>query len=488
MNSKSNGKIFIEPSHTLIVRLRLKRQGGNLARVIGMISKSHGLVSAMDMVSAAKDVIVRDLTIRVHDEAAGGLLIKDMRRLKGIDIVNVSDRVFLFHLGGKLEIKSRVPLKTREDLSMAYTPGVARICSAIAQRPEDAYALTMKRNSVAIVTDGTAILGLGDLGPEAALPVMEGKAILFKQFANVDAFPLCLATKDTDEIVRTVQILAPAFGGVNLEDISAPRCFEIESRLQKLLDIPVFHDDQHGTAIVVLAALFNSLRLVQKSAARLKIVMSGAGAAGLAVTRILLRAGVKNIIGFDRSGAVFQGRQEHMNPAKTEFARITNLDRFEGTIQSALRGADVFVGLSQGNLFEARHLKNMARDGIVFALANPTPEVDPQQAARYVRIVATGRSDFPNQINNALAFPGVFRGALNVRARQINEPMKLAAARALSKVVGGSELREDYIVPSIFNSRVVADVSRAVSAAATRTGSARVRQSQEAGAATALNS
>jgi malate dehydrogenase (oxaloacetate-decarboxylating) len=378
----------------------------------------------------------------------------------------VSDRTFLLHLGGKLEVTSKVPLRTRDDLSMAYTPGVARVCRAIAANPEDARKLTIKRNTVAVVTDGSAVLGLGNIGPAAALPVMEGKALLFKQFGGVDAWPVCLDSQDPDEIVRTVQLLAPVFGGINLEDIAAPRCFEVEQRLRALLDIPVFHDDQHGTAIVVLAALTNALRVVGKPLHQVRIVLSGAGAAGVAIIKILQAEGARHLVACDRAGVIHPDRQG-LDASKRWVAAHTNPDGLRGSLPDALAGADVFVGVSGANLLEPEDIKAMAADAIVFALANPDPEVDPAGARRHAAVVATGRSDEPNQINNVLAFPGVFRGALDAGARQITEAMEVAAARAIAGMVRDEELRPDYIVPSVFDKGVAPAVAKAVQDAAT---------------------
>ncbi|MBI2069626.1 MAG: NAD-dependent malic enzyme [Elusimicrobia bacterium] len=471
--SASRNSYLASPSYTLTLRLKIRRRPGTLAKIISLIGKERASVGAIDVVETSRDEKIRDITVQVLNERHGNELVARLNRIPGIRVIAVSDRTFLMHLGGKIEMRSRVPLKTRDDLSMAYTPGVARVCMAIHENRSRVWALSMKKNTVAIVTDGSAVLGLGNIGPEAALPVMEGKAILFKNFGGVDAFPICLATQDTDEIVRIVQAMAPGFGGINLEDISAPRCFEIENRLRKTLDIPVFHDDQHGTAVVVLAALFNALRIVKKSKRSLKIVMTGVGAAGMAVARILIQAGIRRIIGFDRAGPVYSGRMQNMNPAKEELAKITNPDRYQGSLKGALSGADVFIGLSGPGLLKVKDLSRMAKNAVVFALANPDPEVPPLEALRYARIVATGRSDYANQINNALVFPGVFRGALDVRARTINEPMKLAAALALASVVGRRELREDYIIPSIFNPDVGACVASAVRQAAIKTKVAR---------------
>jgi malate dehydrogenase (oxaloacetate-decarboxylating) len=377
------------------------------------------------------------------------------------------------HLGGKIEVVSKSPLKTRADLSMAYTPGVARVCEAIYKDPEKAFTLTIKKNTVAVVSDGTAVLGLGDIGPAAAMPVMEGKAMLFKEFAGVDAFPICLSTKDPDEIVRTVKMISTAFGGINLEDISAPRCFEIEERLKEELDIPVFHDDQHGTAVVVLAALINALKIVGKKMDEIKVVVNGVGAAGVACSKIIMAAGVTNIIGCDQHGVLYRGRRENMNWVKEWYAENTNPNDERGTIHDAIKGADVFLGLSVPGVIGVEDLKKMAKDPIVFAMANPTPEIMPEEAEPYVAVMATGRSDYPNQINNVLCFPGIFKGALACRASQINEEMKVAAAHAIAGIITDEELHPDYVVPSVFDKRVAEAVSREVEEAAYRTGVAR---------------
>ncbi len=377
------------------------------------------------------------------------------------------------HLGGKIEIKGKVPIRTRDDLSMAYTPGVARVCLAIKDDPGRAFTLTMKQNTVAVVTDGTAVLGLGDIGPNGAQPVMEGKALIFKDFAGVDAFPICLNTKNVDEIVMIVKALAPVFGGINLEDISAPRCFEIEERLQKDLDIPVFHDDQHGTAVVVLAALMNGLKVVKKKLEDVTIVFTGAGASGIATAKLLMKAGAQHIIGCDRAGTIYKGRTENMNAMKQWFAEHTNPKGIKGSAGDALNGADVFIGLSGPGVVSLKDIQSMNPDPIVFAMANPTPEIQPEEAASYVRVMATGRSDYPNQINNSCCFPGLFRGLLDVRASRVNDDMKLAASHALANIVAPSELSEEYITPSMFDPRVVPAVSQAVAEAAVKTGVAR---------------
>jgi malate dehydrogenase (oxaloacetate-decarboxylating) len=460
-------------SYSLTLRLKISNEPGSLGVIASRIGEVGGDIGAIDIVRVEKHDIIRDLTVKVRSQEHGDQLIKELQKLDMVEIVDVSDRTFLLHLGGKIRIESKIPLKTRDDLSMAYTPGVARVCMAIHEHPERVYQLTVKGNCVAIVTDGTAVLGLGDIGPEAAMPVMEGKAMLFKEFAKVDAFPICLATKDTEEIIRTVKHLAPVFGGINLEDISAPRCFEIEARLKQELDIPVFHDDQHGTAVVVLAALINALKVVKKRIEELKIVVSGIGAAGMACSRILMAAGARHIIGFDRQGAVYRGRTEHMNGVKQWFAEQTNPEGFRGPIREALRGADLFLGLSGPGVIEAKDLAGMNRNAIVFALANPESEVAPEEAAQYVRIVATGRSDYPNQVNNVLCFPGMFRGALDSRATEINEAMKMAAAKAIAAVIPAEELHEEYIIPGVFNPRIAEMVAAEVAVAAIQSGVAR---------------
>jgi malate dehydrogenase (oxaloacetate-decarboxylating) len=408
-------------------------------------------------------------------------VVKVVEGLPEVTVVNVSDRTFLMHLGGKIEVRSRMQLRTRDDLSMAYTPGVARVCRAIADDPERAFNLTIKRNTVAVVSDGTAVLGLGDIGPRAAMPVMEGKAMLFKEFAKVDAFPICLDTKDVDQIVETVKNLAPGFGGINLEDISAPRCFEIEERLKEELDIPVFHDDQHGTAVVTLAALINALKIVGKKIEDLQIVVNGIGAAGVACAKIMMAAGATNIVGCDSKGIVHEGR-EGLNPAKQWFAEHTNPDGRTGDLSDAVRGADLFLGLSVPGVLTVEHLESMNQDPIVFAMANPDPEIRPERAFGHARIIATGRSDYPNQINNVLCFPGIFRGALDVRAHEINEDMKLAAAEAIAGVIPPKELSEDYIIPSVFDERVAPAVAEAVAEKAKESGMARrVQERAETG-------
>lgn len=443
------------------------------ARVVSAIGRHGGDLGAVDIVTPDAKLMTRDITVRARDATHQDELVSSIRRLPQVKVINVSDRVFLLHLGGKLGIRNKVPVTTRDTLSMAYTPGVARVCEAIAADVRKVWQLTIKSNAVAVVSDGTAVLGLGDIGPEAALPVMEGKAMLFKEFGGIDAYPICLNTKDPDEIVATVKHLSVGFGGINLEDISAPRCFEVERRLQEELDIPVFHDDQHGTAVVVLAALLNALKLTRLTLPQARIVVSGAGAAGMAVTRILLRGGAQDIIVCDREGILHEGRLPQLNESKSWLAQHTNPRRISGRCQDALRGAHVFIGVSGPGTVEARHLKRMAARPIIFALANPTPEIMPEDAGRIAFIMATGRSDYPNQINNVLAFPGIFRGALDVRARQITEAMKQAAARAIAGSIAPRELSREYIIPSVFNREVTQRVAEAVRRAAIKSGVAR---------------
>src|SRR3954452_14646086 len=430
-------------SYSLTIRVVVPSAPGSFARVAAAIGEAGGDLGAIDLVRAGREGTVRDVTVNAGDSDHGKQIVEAVRALPGVDVQSVSDRTFLLHLGGKIEVTAKSPIRTRDDLSMAYTPGVARVCLAIADAPERAWSLTIKRNTVAVVSDGTAVLGLGDIGPEAAMPVMEGKAMLFKEFGGVDAFPLCLATKDVDEIVRTVKAVAPGFGGINLEDISAPRCFEIERRLREELDIPVFHDDQHGTAIVVLAALLNALRIVGKRPEDVRVVVVGAGAAGIACTDILLAQGVGDVIVCDVSGALCAG-DPGLDPARAALAARTNVHQVRGQADEVLAGADVMIGVSAPGAVTPGGIRSMATDAIVFAMANPVPEVQPEAVRGDVAIMATGRSDYPNQINNVLAFPGVFRGALDVRARRIEEPMKLAAANAIARVIPQEELHADY--------------------------------------------
>ncbi len=460
-------------SYSLTLRIKLASRTGTLGELTTAIGRAGGDIGAIDIVTVGADSVIRDISVNAGSSEHGKKIIEAVTNVDGVEIINVSDPTFLMHLGGKIEVVSKVPLKTRADLSMAYTPGVARVCEAIAKDPEKAFTLTIKKNTVAVVSDGTAVLGLGDIGPAAAMPVMEGKAMLFKEFAGVDAFPICLSTKDPDEIVRIVKAISTAFGGINLEDISAPRCFEIEERLKEELDIPVFHDDQHGTAVVVLAALINSLKIVGKKMEEIKVVVNGIGAAGVACSKIVMAAGVKNIVGCDHHGVLYKGRQENMNWVKEWYAQNTNPNDERGTVHDAMKGADVFLGLSVPGVIDVEDLMKMAEKPIVFAMANPTPEIMPEVAGPYVAVMATGRSDYPNQINNVLCFPGIFRGALACRASQINEEMKVAAAHAIAGTISEQELHADYIIPSVFDKRVAEAVSRQVEDAAYRTGVAR---------------
>lgn len=458
------------------MRLRYPDRPGQLGCITSLIGEMDGQMGAIDIVRVEGHSITRDVTVNATNVEHGERIVERMRALEHVEVVNVSDRTFLLHLGGKIEIQSKVPIKTRDDLSMVYTPGVARVCHAIFTDPESAFALTIRRNTIAVVTDGSAVLGMGNIGPQAALPVMEGKALLFKEFGGVDAFPICLDTQDVNQIVTTVKHLAPTFGGINLEDISAPRCIEIEERLSRELDIPVFHDDQHGTAIVVLAALQNALLVVGKQLGNIKVVINGAGAAGIAIAKLLISVGVRDIIVCDRAGALFAGRVKHMNPYKEWLAEHTNPNMVSGMLHDAIASADVFVGVSTSNVLSVADIKRMGTDAIVFALANPDPEIDPEEAADHVRIMATGRSDYPNQINNVLCFPGLFRGMLDVRARRVTNDMKLAAAQALADVITPDELHADYIIPSVFDRRVASAVAEAVASAAVAAGVTRRQQ------------
>ncbi len=465
--------IASSPGFSLIVRVELEHKAGRLAALLSAVAKAGGVIGALDIIETSLKTTIRDVTIEARNAAHQKEILAAIAAVPGVWLIAASDRTFLAHLQGKIEVASRIPISTRNDLSIAYTPGVGRVSEAIAKSPELAWHYTIKAGTVAIVSDGTAVLGLGDIGPEAALPVMEGKAQLFKRFAGLNAFPICLATKDPDLIVKIVKAISPAFGGINLEDISAPRCFAIERRLKEELDIPVFHDDQHGTAVVVLAALQNALKLVGKKMGDLKAVVCGVGAAGVACTKILQARGLKNIIGCDHHGILHRGRTEHMDSAKEEYARITNPENIKGNLLDALNGADFFLGLSAAGALPLEGIKRMAKDPIVFALANPVPEIQPEEAAGLVRVMATGRSDYPNQINNALCFPGIFKGALVCKAREINEEMKLSAADAIAALVPEEALDEDDIVPSIFHPQAADVVAEAVRKSALRTGVAR---------------
>src|SRR5215217_4619825 len=451
-----------------------------LGRVATAIGEAGGTIGSIDLIAIDDAHTLRDMTVDASGTDHADAIVEAVNDVDGAAVLDATDRTFLMHVGGKIEQHNKHPLRTRDDLSMAYTPGVARVCAAIAQDRDKAFQYTIKRNTVAVVSDGSAVLGLGDIGPEAAMPVMEGKAMLFKEFGGVDAFPICLSTKDTDEIVATVKAIAPTFGGINLEDISAPRCFEIEDRLKAELDIPVFHDDQHGTAVVVLAALLNATRLIGKSLPELQVLLVGLGAAGIAVAKILLEAGVRHIVGCDSRGSLHTDRADYLDgsmpPIKRWFAESTNPDKRAGGPADVIDGADLLVGLSGARVMPAEALGRMNRDAMVFAMANPNPEVTPEEAAPYARVIATGRSDYPNQINNVLCFPGIFRGALDVRAREITEEMKMAAARGIAAIVAEAELREEYIIPSVFNRDVADSVAAAVAAEAKRQGAAEVAE------------
>jgi len=451
------------PGYGITIRVEGSPDLQPVAQITSALSVAGATITALDVVESLLDRVVIDVTCDTVNADHADEITASLNKIDGLVVRKVSDRTFLLHLGGKIEIASKVPLKTRDDLSRAYTPGVARISQAIVDDPTNVRRLTMKRNTVAVVTDGSAVLGLGNIGPEAALPVMEGKAALFKRFADVDAWPVCLDTQDVDEIVRTVQLIAPVYGGINLEDISAPRCFEVEARLRQLLDIPVFHDDQHGTAIVVLAALKNSLKLVKKDISAVKIVMSGAGAAGTAVARLLVKSGAKNIIAFDKDGAINSSRSRD-DEMRAWFIDHSNPNNFAGNLHEAMSGADVFIGVSAPNVLTESDVASMGESSIVFALANPDPEVDPVIARKYAAVVATGRSDQPNQINNVLAFPGIFRGLLDAQAHKITDDLLIAAANAIADCVSASHLNASFIVPSVFDPQVVTKVAAAVKA------------------------
>ena len=449
------------PGYGITIRVDGPASAQPVSEITQAILAAGATITALDVVESVLDRVVIDVTCDAIDADHAEAITATLSQNPNLNVRKVSDRTFLLHLGGKIEIASKVPLKTRDDLSRAYTPGVARISQAIAKDPSDLRRLTIKRNTVAVVTDGSAVLGLGNIGPGAALPVMEGKAALFKRFADVDAWPVCLDTQDVDEIVRTVQMIAPVYGGINLEDISAPRCFEIEARLRELLDIPVFHDDQHGTAIVVLAALTNALKLVKKDLKSSKIVLSGVGAAGTAVARLLVAKGAKNIIGFDKDGLVFEDKGE-ADPMRKWFVTNCSPGSFRGDIHEAMKDADVFIGVSAPNVLNEADIKSMAKGAIVFALANPDPEIDPALARKHAAVVATGRSDQPNQINNVLAFPGIFRGLLDAGITKITDSMLVLAAEAIASCVSEQQLNANFIVPSVFDLNVVQKVAAAV--------------------------
>ncbi len=462
--------------YRLTIRVKLEDSQGILGHVTSTIGEAGGMVGAVDLVEVDGNHSLRDIVVDASGREHWDRILAAIDAIDGVEVIDTTDRTFQLHVAGKIEQRNKHPLKTRDDLSMVYTPGVARVCLAIADDEDKAFQYTIKRNTVAVVSDGTAVLGLGDIGPRAAMPVMEGKCCLFKEFAGVDAFPICLDTADPEEIVRTVKLIAPGFGGINLEDISAPRCFEIEEQLKEQLDIPVFHDDQHGTAVVVMAALLNAVKLTGRRLEDLNVLIIGLGAAGIAVAKILIAAGVSQIIGADSRGVLHVQRGDYldgsMNKVKRWFAEVTNPDCRSGTPADVIDGADLLIGVSGAHALPVQALARMSKDAMVFAMANPNPEVDPEEAAPYVRIMATGRSDYPNQINNVLCFPGMFRGALDVRAPAITEEMKMAAARAIAATVEESELREDYIIPSVFNRDVAPAVAAAVAEQARAAGTA----------------
>ncbi len=457
---------YTSPSYSLTIRLSIERKPGMLGRITTTIGQRGGLMGAIAIVSLERGRIVRDLNVYARDENHEQRIVDGLKGIPGVQVLTVKDRTFDYHEGGKIRVESRREIEGPDDLAIAYTPGVGRISLAVANDVERAYKYTMKGNSVAVVTDGTAVLGLGNIGPLGALPVMEGKAVLFRKFAGINAFPVCLSVTDPDTIVSVVKAISPGFGGINLEDISAPRCFEIERRLTEELDIPVFHDDQHGTAIAVLAALYNALLLVKKQLSEVRIVVSGIGAAGIACIRILRAAGATDITACDRIGVIYPGREKGMNPVKEELALLINPKGKKGGLKEALASTDVFIGVSSGDILAPSDLSVMAPEPIVFALANPVPEVDPEGAKDYASIVATGRSDFPNQINNVLVFPGMFRGALDARAHRITTAMNMAAARAIAGLVPLDELSEGYVIPTAFHTEVSRTVAQAVAAAA----------------------
>jgi len=468
--------------YSVTVRVELDARQEPLGKLTAQIAEAGGALQSVDLVPGAggEGKRVREFTIDANSSEHWEKILRSIGGTRGAKVLGFTDRTFAMHHKGKIEQHNKYPLKTRDDLSMAYTPGVARVCEYIAEDRSKAFDYTIKANTVAVVSDGSAVLGLGDIGPEAAMPVMEGKAMLFKEFADVDAFPICLSTNDPEEIIQVCKLMAPTFGGINLEDISAPRCFEIEDRLKDELDIPVFHDDQHGTAVVVMAALFNSLKIIGKPIESLRVLVLGTGAAGVACTKMMQESGITDIIGCDRKGAISVDREDYANDEMSQikrwFAENTNPDRASGGPDDVIEGCDLFIGLSGPGLIQAKSLEKMNKDAMVFAMANPTPEVMPEEAEPFVRIMATGRSDYPNQINNVLCFPGVFRGALDAGAPSITEAMKLAAARGIADVVSEDDLSEDYVIPSVFNRDVAPTVARAVVQEARAEGLARISE------------
>jgi malate dehydrogenase (oxaloacetate-decarboxylating) len=468
--------LAVTPSAQYSVTLRVEMDAGQtdlLGRLTTAIGGVGGDIGAIDLVGSGYQTVIRELVVNASDQEHADAIVAAAGGLDGVDVLSSFDRTFRMHQGGKIQMTTRIPLENRDDLSIAYMPGVARVCQAIADDRSKVFDYTIKQNMVAVITNGTAVLGLGDIGAAAGMPVMEGKSMLFKEFGDVDSYPICIDSKDPEVLIRTIAAIAPVWGGINLEDIAAPVCFEVEDRLKEMLDIPVFHDDQHGTAIVVLAALINACKITGAKIGDLKVVVSGVGASGVACSKILMNAGVTNIIGCDSKGAIFKGRTENMNSMKDWYAENTNPEGIRGGMTEAIKGANLFLGLSGPGTFSVDQLKTMAKDPIVFAMANPTPEIMPELAAPYVRVMATGRSDYPNQINNVLAFPGIFRGALDCRASSISEAMKVAAAEAIAACISDDELNEDYIIPSVFNRSVAPTVAAKVIEVAQREGLAR---------------
>lgn len=456
----------------IILRLEINKQQISFGEIATSIGNAGGDVVALDVINEEQDTTIRDLTIKVNNKDGQETVTQAIQSLVGVNIKHISDRTFLVHLGGKIEVRPKLSIDNREELSHVYTPEVARICTAINEDPSLAHNLTIKNNAVAVISDGSAVLGLGKIKPEAAMPVMEGKAMLFKQLADINAYPLCLDVENTEDIIQIIKSLSPAFGGINLEDIASPGCFEIEERLKNELNIPVFHDDQHGTAIVVLAGILNALKLVNKDLSICKVIICGIGAAGISITKMLLKAGVKNIIGVDKNGAITRV-ENYENKMWTWYGENTNPNMEQGSLSAVIQDADIFIGVSVGNILQVEDIKKMAKNPVVFALANPDPEISPEKAKPYVRVMATGRSDFPNQVNNVLCFPGIFRGALDCKASIINEEMKLAAAKAIAATIPEDELNEDYIIPGVFNKSVVSNIKKAVVEAAHDTGVAK---------------
>ncbi|WP_073200511.1 NAD-dependent malic enzyme [Gracilibacillus kekensis] len=450
----------------------MEKEKANIGKIATLINQYEADLVAIDVKKENPKQTVRDISIKVSDESVQMNVINALKETEGVRVKHISDRTFLIHLGGKLDIQPKLDLKNREQLSHVYTPEVARVCRAIDEQPELAHNLTIKNNTIAIVSDGTAVLGLGELRPEAAMPVIEGKAMLHKRFANVNAYPICLDTKDPKEIINTIKAISPGFGAIHLEDIASPQCFEIEETLEKELDIPVYHDDQHGTAIVVLAGLLNALKITKKNLEEVKIVVCGVGAAGIAITKMLLAAGAKNIVGVDKEGTITSEKQ-YDNASWQWYATHTNSENIDGSLSKAVEGADIFIGVADGDILKVEDIKSMANDVILFALANPNPEISPDLAQEHVRVMATGRSDYPNQVNNLLCFPGIFRGALDAKATSINDEMKVAAAKAIAATIHEDELSEDYIIPGVFNEKVVEQVRNAVYQAAIDSGVSR---------------